>query len=350
MRKFTKFDEPVLPTTLAAQLVKLLQAKGVPESDALAGSGVRPGMLGSASARLSLLQQAILAYNGLRLSGDPALGLEFGRHIHINGIGVLGLAVMSSRDLADANARLMRYYTLIASDLRFEYVVEKDVVRLSVFDALPLGDLRPFAHEVSIACMYELAHFVVGRPLPYREMAFSYPEPAHGARYREVFRCPVRFRASVTQMVMDEEALHWPLKYASEPTAQYADEQCRALMATRAADNVAREVIVRLEASLVEPPTLARLARELQTSERSLRRALADSGATYRGLLDEARKNKAIELLTVTRLPVDSIGERLGFANARSFRRAFQRWTGQAPAAFRRRASGASSVKPPPGV
>lgn len=336
MRKFTKFDEPVLPTTLAAQLVKLLQQKGISETDALAGSGVRPGMLGSPNARLSLLQQAILAHNGLKLSGDPAIGLEFGRHIHINGIGVLGLTLMSSRNLADANERLMRYYTLIASDLRFEYEVSGGLARLSVIDAFPLGDMGPFAHEVAIACMYELAHFMVGKPLPYQEMAFGYPEPAYGARYREVFRCPVRFDAPVTQMVMGEEALHWPLQYASEATAQYAEEQCRALLATRAAGHVVSNVLLRLEASIVDPPALPQLARALQTSERSLRRALADSGTNYRALLDEARKNKAIELLSATKLPVDAIGERLGFATARSFRRAFQRWTGQTPTALRR--------------
>ena len=87
MRKFPKFEEMVLPTTMHAELVKLLGLQGVAESDLLEGTGIRPGMLGSPEARLSLLQAAVLAANALRLTGDPALGLEFGRHIHINGVG-----------------------------------------------------------------------------------------------------------------------------------------------------------------------------------------------------------------------------------------------------------------------
>lgn len=336
MRKFAKFEEIVLPTTMHAELVKLLAGRGIAEADLLAGTGVRPGMLGSPDARMSLLQAAIMADNALRLSRDPALGLDFGRHIHINGIGVVGLAVMSSKDLAEAIDRMLRYYDLLASNLRLDCTVRDGIMELSIRETIPLGDLLRFSTEVTVACLYALSEFVVGKPLPYVEIAFAYPEPAHVARYADVFACPVRFDAPVTQMRMQAAALAWPLPYASESTAKYADVQCRALLAEHASGTVAEQVRERLRPRIEAPPSLTQLARELQTSERSLRRALDELHTSYRALVDEVRKDRAIEMLTVTELSLDELGQRLGFATSRSFRRAFIRWTGRSPAALRR--------------
>lgn len=336
MRKFPNFEEMVLPTTMHAEFVKLLVGRGVSEHDVLQGTGIEPGHLGSSEARLSLLQAAILADNALKLTGDPALGLEFGRHIHINGIGVVGLAVMSSRNLSEANIRMLRYYRLMAINVRLELEVHDGLMELSIHDSVPLGQLRPFSHEATVACLHALSQFVVGKPLPYREIRFSYPDPGYADRYHEVFGCDVIFDAPLTCLVMDAEALDWELPYASVATAKFADQQCVALLAAHQGDDVVQQVLHMLQARVDDAPPLTTLAKELQTSERSLRRALSELGTSYRALLAEARRNRAVEMLTGTRKTLEQIAESLGFANARSFRRAFTRWTGKSPTAVRR--------------
>jgi AraC-like DNA-binding protein len=49
------------------------------------------------------------------------------------------------------------------------------------------------------------------------------------------------------------------------------------------------------------------------------------------------RQSVATELLENTHLAMDQIAERVGFADAVSFRKAFKKWTGCSPTDFRLR-------------
>ncbi|NOU34875.1 MAG: helix-turn-helix domain-containing protein, partial [Polyangiaceae bacterium] len=84
------------------------------------------------------------------------------------------------------------------------------------------------------------------------------------------------------------------------------------------------------------PPTSARIARDLGMSERSLRRALAAEGTTYRKVLDELRRDAALELLEQKRTATDT-SFLLGFSETSALSRAFRRWYGTS---MRQRARG----------
>ncbi|WP_084478313.1 AraC family transcriptional regulator [Nocardia jejuensis] len=77
------------------------------------------------------------------------------------------------------------------------------------------------------------------------------------------------------------------------------------------------------------------VAQRLELSARTLQRRLADRGTSWRRELEIVRCQQATRLLRETRLPVQSIAGRIGYSNQRALRRAFHRWTGQTPDAFR---------------
>lgn len=72
-------------------------------------------------------------------------------------------------------------------------------------------------------------------------------------------------------------------------------------------------------------------------STRSLQRRLLKFGLTYSQLIDEVRLETACRLLARTETSLAKIAYDLGYADPANFTRAFQRWTGQKPSAFRRR-------------
>lgn len=76
---------------------------------------------------------------------------------------------------------------------------------------------------------------------------------------------------------------------------------------------------------------IRQIALSLATTARSLRRHLLEEGTSYQLLLDELRRDLAIEKLYVQHLPVADVAEQLGFAEPRSFSRAFKQWTGASP-------------------
>jgi len=77
-------------------------------------------------------------------------------------------------------------------------------------------------------------------------------------------------------------------------------------------------------------------AKRWSVSPRTLRRRLAKEGTTLSRLLDEARLHRARNYLQHTpATTVTEIAQVLGYADETSFRRAFKRWTGESPKAYR---------------
>jgi AraC-like DNA-binding protein len=84
--------------------------------------------------------------------------------------------------------------------------------------------------------------------------------------------------------------------------------------------------------------TAARIAKRLAMHPRTLHRRLREEGTTLRTLLDTMRRDLAGRHLATSQLTIAEIADRLGFSDPTAFNKAFRRWTGDSPRAFRRRA------------
>jgi AraC-like DNA-binding protein len=77
-------------------------------------------------------------------------------------------------------------------------------------------------------------------------------------------------------------------------------------------------------------------ARSVGLSVRSLRRRLSSEGSSYQTVANEALVIVAKHLLMPKQYSIQETAYAMGFADARSFHRAFRRWTGVTPGAYRR--------------
>ena len=116
-----------------------------------------------------------------------------------------------------------------------------------------------------------------------------------------------------------------------------------------------RTVIGQIRLQLAEQapsyPDLETLAGRLCVTSRTLKRHLIRGGLRFQDLLDQMRHAHAVRLLEQPELSVEEIAERVGYASAASFHRAFRRWTGLSPGAFRGGPNAAPlSPSPAPGV
>ncbi|WP_162932243.1 helix-turn-helix transcriptional regulator [Solimonas sp. K1W22B-7] len=82
-------------------------------------------------------------------------------------------------------------------------------------------------------------------------------------------------------------------------------------------------------------PTLARMASRMCMSPRTLKRRLRAHGVRFRQLLDGARFRESARLLEDSELTVEQIALRLGYSSPANFSRAFRRWAGHPPGAYR---------------
>ena len=79
------------------------------------------------------------------------------------------------------------------------------------------------------------------------------------------------------------------------------------------------------------------IARKMEISRQTLYRKLKREKASFLDLLEYERKNTATHLLANAELTMSEIAILLGFSEPKSFRRAFRRWQGVSPKAFRDR-------------
>ena len=86
-------------------------------------------------------------------------------------------------------------------------------------------------------------------------------------------------------------------------------------------------------------PTLSAVASEMGLGPRTLQRRLSDSGQSFQGIVDLARKELALRLLRETELSLAEIAFLTGFSEQSGFTRAFKRWAGQTPRSHRRATS-----------
>ena len=82
--------------------------------------------------------------------------------------------------------------------------------------------------------------------------------------------------------------------------------------------------------------TLEQVALRLHMSGRTLKRQLAKYELSYSDLVEEARKQKAVDLLANAQLTLEDISDYLGYSDLPNFTRAFKRWTKQTPALYRK--------------
>jgi AraC-like DNA-binding protein len=90
-------------------------------------------------------------------------------------------------------------------------------------------------------------------------------------------------------------------------------------------------------------PTLDEVARALHVSSRTLKRKLTEHHTSFSRIVDAHLRGQALLLIDDPRLTIDEIADRLGYSDTANFARAFRRWTGSAPGAFRVQGKSAGS-------
>ena len=83
----------------------------------------------------------------------------------------------------------------------------------------------------------------------------------------------------------------------------------------------------------------ALIAKQLGMSVRSLRRHLAQEGASFGEILDGLRKRLALHYLADAHVSLKQIAWLLGYSDLGAFNHAFKRWTGSSPGRARNRES-----------
>jgi len=84
-----------------------------------------------------------------------------------------------------------------------------------------------------------------------------------------------------------------------------------------------------------ESVTIEATARRLGVGPRTLQRQLRERGTSFRDVLESVRRELALAYVRQGKFDAAEVGFLLGFSRPSAFYRAFRRWTGGTPSAYR---------------
>ena len=256
--------------------------------------------------------------------------------------GELGLAMLTARTLGEAMQIACRCQSLTYSLINYRFASAPNGSFALIGSSGKLSDqLHDFTQYRDLGAIRTLVADLMGGDLPLERITLTTAPPPNWSKLRRYFSCPVEFNADQTQWVFRPGVANLPLPMADSDLLTLYSSRCDTMLQRARADSTIRgRLAARLSRGDSEFLTAGEAARMLALSERTLHRRLAEEGTRFSAMVDEARYNRARELLMEGRTTIERIASAVGFAEPSSFSRAFKRWSGMGALEYRRQSQG----------
>ncbi len=328
-------------TYLAPALTLVLEVarrNGVDPTPLLRDLAIDPGRIDDQNYRLRI-EQAVALQAALEKQLPQSASLTLHEIWNPNAMGVLGHGWLTSSTLRSAFERLERFSRIVTEGIDVvvveEAVMDTPVVSMKANFIEP--DKAPFLRMSGTqAILLAMCQALAGRDFHPLEVTLAHAAPEESGPWFALFQCPVRFGAPRCCFSIAAEVADAPLAPVPAQLAQLHDQ----LMLDYLAGMESSDLTEKVKAVIVEllpsgQVTDAKVAHELFMTPRTLQRRLKERGTTFKSLLTEVRHELATHYLRDGRYSLSEISYLLGFSELSAFSRAFKRWAGVAPSAYR---------------
>lgn len=299
-------------------------------------AGIAPALLTADTARVTTEQFATL-YRLLARELDDELPGMFSRPVRAGAFKFLCLSLLESANLQTALFRFTRFFHLLLDDFAIDLSRQGGLVRIALIPQTPAAPANTFGQEIMLKLIHGVASWLTGHKMTLARVDCAYPRPRHASEY--VFSIRGRCISTRGSRPCTSRPAPWPHRSGRTRTPSAPSSARRRaagssfpLPSAWSARRCGRPWKA-TERSL----SIETVARSLHTSVRSLTRHLATEGTTFQAIKDELRRDVAIQCLTQTDMPIAVIGTAVGFDDPTTFHRAFRKWTGSTPGAYRLR-------------
>jgi len=298
--------------------------------------GLDPALLHRPDEQIDIAAFCDLAERCAATWGLPDLWLRLASYQHLEILGPVALLTRTETDLRGALTSILDNLIIHSNSLVCALEEDGDMAALVIDLHAVTCPARQFILG-SLAVAKNVIRQAAGTPVEFLEASFREHDGGSRSAAESWFGCPVRFGAERNALYFDRAILDRRLE--RNDTAYHAIIRrylttARQEAAGRPGEAVRAEIARQMELGSC---TLENVARRLRLEPRSLQRQLKAERLVFRDLVDEWRRARALSLVTRTRLPLSQISEAVGYADQSVFTRAFQRWYGDSPLAYRHR-------------
>ncbi|WP_319024662.1 AraC family transcriptional regulator [Microbulbifer hainanensis] len=338
--KFRDTDPGIPAAAISAQLLGA-RAAGLDCQRLLLDSDIDPAVLDDPDGRIPREKVAGMLRREWDLLGDESGGF-LSRPWLPGTFAMMGHACISCPNLRRALLRSGRFIKMVSDDLQIKLVEDGEEARLLIYHSNDKGLPNQIFVESLALIWLRFFSWLIDRTILLERVNLAFPPPDYNEDYSDMFPCRHYFNQHETCLVFSTRYLQMPLVRDEQQLSEFLSRAPECLLAQYKSDHSYTGRIRRMlqQQNGIENLSLDDVAERLFTSPQTLRRRLKDEGNSWQDIKDSVRRDMAVYQLKKQETAVAEIAERLGFSEPSAFNRAFKKWTGLAPGAYREKYRG----------
>lgn len=243
--------------------------------------------------------------------------------------------VAQCKTLDELLKKMIHFYHLVTDAVDIQLQVQGITAELRFNLQQPDLDEGHFLTEYLMVIWHRFSSWYIAEAIRLRETRFIHYPPPHRDELSIMFPGNLSFNQLNNGLFFDAQYLEKPLVRTTRELDNFLANHPTDIMTIPGEDHrleaqIEREIL-RLSPHRLTFPKAEALAEKMNISSLTLYRRLQQDGTSYQKIKDNIRREVAIKKLVKGKLSVDEVSEIVGFAEPRSFTRAFKHWTGLTP-------------------
>jgi AraC-like DNA-binding protein len=311
----------------------LIRSLGADPAPIIAGAGLEPGALDDPANRIPYEGFVRLLRDAAARTGCPHFGLLAGGAWHLSDLGLVGELIRHAPTVGQGLAEFIVHHHLNSAGGVAFLVRREGFVDFGYAIHIPVAGSTAAIYDAVLAAGANVLRDLRGREWSPSEVLLPRAKPADTAPYRRYFQAPVRFGSEFAALRFPEDLLEEAVEGADPAQLRRARAQvdaARKATLVHMASRALRTLLLHGKSSGDD------VAQALALHRRTLNRRLSAEGTTFQQVLDRVRFAVAKELLQESALSIPEVAAALGYSDYVSFTRAFKRWAGGPPGAWRK--------------
>jgi AraC-like DNA-binding protein len=320
---------------VSKEIGPILQALGVDPDPVIRVAGLDPSLFDDSTNVIPFAALGRLYTQCVVRTGCAHFGLLVGRRASILSLGLVGRLMRHSTTMGDAVRALVSNLSTQDRAVVPSLTISDGTVLLTYATYQAESTSAEQILDAAVGVTVNIVRTLCGSDWRPSEVLLPRAAPADQAPYRHHFRAPVRFNQESATIVFPALDLDLPIAGADPMLRAMLEEkiqQSKGAQGCEFSDDIRRLLRTRLTSNRCSADDIAEL---LVMHRRTLSRHLKSSGKGYRAITNEIRFEIARQLLQDTHVPLGQIAAALGYSEASAFTRAFRRWSGRTPTAWR---------------
>jgi AraC-like DNA-binding protein len=323
----------------ARGILSVSASRGVDVASLIRETGVDERLLAKPGVRLPLDSVIRLWEQARRSTRDEAFPLHVAELLPFGAYKTYDLLLATAPTVGEALVKAAKYNGFVNDAFRPTIEQRRGQTCIEYWNRVDPQCNPPEYIEFIFACFLLRFRLTTGVDFRPTEVHFQHSPPRDLSELHRVFRAPIRFRQPVTRVFIDPANMRIPQLFADALTSELLEHYIRGTLDHPCVDDELTLALRRAIHGLLssERVTLTAAARRLGVSRRTLQRSLEVRGTSFRQVFRAMRCELSLTLLNRRGIRMNEAAESLGFSELSSFSRAFKKWTGMSPQAFRRK-------------